>query len=127
MADNEELQKQAQQKLADARTLIKEAGVLAEAGGFVLHFGEIGSFYPTAAFDPEKYRAEAERLAHEEGRSVYNRSTGGYNVTPFDELNEDEKDDLIDGLIRELKADEFGGSEDAEYAEAGRWWHPSRC
>jgi hypothetical protein len=133
----EELQKEAQAKLAEARKLIKEAGQLAEKGSFTLHFGEIGSYYPKAMFDSSFFEAEATKIAQEEGLTIYGRSEYDYNARQYrkvtadvhkkwDELTEPERIKLVDQIARELRSEAFGGSEAAEYGSPG-WWHPSRC
>lgn len=66
--EREELEKQAQQKLADARKLINEAGDLAKKGQFFLHFGEIGDFIPKSLLNRESYREIATEEAKQQGR-----------------------------------------------------------
>lgn len=135
MESAEDLQKEAQGKLAEARRLIKEAGVLAEKGNFHLYFGEIGSYYPKSMFDDERWEAEALAIAKAEGRTdygEYNYRTNSYEFGPdgrktaFDDLTTHEQDNLVHEIANELKSEAFGDCDAAEYASPG-WWHPSRC
>lgn len=128
MENAEELKKQAQEKLAEARRLINEAGELAKQGQFHLHFGEIGDFYPKKLLDRESYREVAVKHARENGLERYNRSTGNYDTTPFDQLDSGQQHNLVYELMEEFMLDETGlGVDDAEYIKGDRWWHPSRC
>jgi hypothetical protein len=119
----EELEKQAQEKLAQARQLIKEAGALAKEGQFVLHFGEIGTFIPRAAVDPSALREKAIEILKDEEES--------YGYKPWDSMNDDEREDAIGEVTSELSSDLGVPYQFREYGydsgDADRWWHPSRC
>jgi hypothetical protein len=143
---SEELQKQAQEKLSEARRLIREAGELAKQGQFALHFGEIGDFIPRSAVDRGLLREKALGILKAEGKenggSYVRSETEKWDdgsvksvfvanpPTPFDQLSEDEIEcgieHIVDGLIDEMNVPwefrEYGTAD-----EADQWWHPSRC
>jgi len=138
---SEELQKQAQAKLSEARRLINEAGELAKEGQFALHFGETGDFVPRAYFDRELLRPRATALLESRGRQNHALRIEdptiewGYRYeevpnTPWAELDESERasaiEEEIDGLREEMNVpyefQEYGSAKQAD-----RWWAPSRC
>lgn len=118
--ENEELKKQAQKKLSEARRLIKEAGDLAEQGCFTLHFGEIGDYVPRVMLNREHYRT----AALERARRDY---------PTMDEMSEEERNGIVDDYISDWMADDVGYQrmESIRYGESpddvAGWWHPSRC
>ena len=135
--DNEELQKQAQAKLVEARRLLDEAGELAKRGQFYLSF--MGShFIPSSLADEESLRQRALSELQAEGR--YNGCEYVYDdpefprgksierdPTPFSELNEDEIEEEVDALV-ESYIDNLGIPYEArEYGARDRWWKPSTC
>lgn len=139
---SEELKKQAQEKLVEARRLISEAGELAKQGQFALHFGEIGDFIPRSFVDPDLLRERAIETIKRDGR--YNGQhrvvddpsvAYGYHYeddprTPWDELSEDEREDAIDAEIESIRDEMDVPSEFREYCgveDADQWWAPSRC
>lgn len=138
---SEELKKQAQEKLAEARRLIREAGELAKQGQFALHFGEIGDFIPRSFVDTDLLRDKAIENIKREGRyNGYHRVVDPNNPTeyhyeddprtPWDEIPEDEREDAIDAEIEALRDEMEVPSEFREccdVSDADRWWHPSRC
>lgn len=141
----EDLQKEAQGKLADARRLIREAGELAKEGQFFLNFGEIGCFIPSSMLDKSKVREEAKKLAMEEGLTISyeeldwdspldadgNRLVIKPRVMkPWDELSEEEQEELVEQMFEDLWSDSpipYGFREYADESDGDRWWHPSRC
>lgn len=143
MSDVEELKRQAQGKLSEARRLIGDAGELAKEGQFALHFGEIGDFVPRSFVDGSLLRERALENLKREGR--YNGSQRvvddptavcGYHYedlprTPWDEVPEDEREDAIDAEVEALRDEMEVPSEFREYGggveDADRWWAPSRC
>lgn len=132
MSERAELEKQAQEKLAQAQRLIDEAGQLAKQGQFVLHFGEIGTFIPKKYNDPAIYRDEAIELLKEEGWNQFDQSKGDYVKTTWAELENDPErmeeaiSDVSDSLITNSNVPweyrEYDGGEGVD-----AWWHPSRC
>lgn len=136
--NKEELKKCAQEKLAAARAMIREAGALAKEGQFVLHFGEIGTFIPSSIDDREALRAQALEILKRDGMN------NGYDVimgdpefphgkyvdkppTPFESLTKDEVENEVEKIADDL-IDETGiDREDLEYSDRDTWWHPSRC
>lgn len=132
---SDELQKQAQEKLSEARRLIRDAGELAKQGQFALHFGEIGDFIPRSFVDPEILRERAIENLKREGR--YNgRHRVGYHYeddprTMWDDIPEDEREDAIEAEIDAIRDEMEVPSEFREYgydmSVTDRWWHPSRC
>jgi hypothetical protein len=138
---SEELEKQAQEKLAEARRLIREAGELAKQGQFALHFGAIGDFIPRSFVDRDLLRERAIETIKREGR--YNgweyandpgqpdgRVPADLPRTPWDELSEDERESAIDDEIEALRDGMEVPYEFREYydvSDTDRWWHPSRC
>lgn len=126
MEEKDELKRQAQQKLADAWKLIREAGQLAEQGNFTLHFGEVGSYVPKSLLDKGVWREKARKELEKTGREQYNHSTHTYDVTPWDELSVDEQEALIDDYANDFMYDEIGYDR-VNYDVGPGWWHPSRC
>lgn len=132
----DKLKELAQQKLADARKLIDEAGELAKEGQFYLHFGEIGEFIPSSLDDDDKLREKALNILKEEGMSSGGNWVRDLNGTmqwvdnppiPYEMLSDQEIEDEIDCLVANLR-DELGVSYEAQqYGERDQWWHPSRC
>jgi len=137
------LEEQAQEKLAQARQLIKEAGRLAKEGQFLLSFGEVGVFVPSCVDDEAKLREKAIENLRREGR--YNgedkidtgrRESWGivYEYverpsTPFDQIPEGELEEAIETEIEAIKdqiRDEIG-YDAYQYGSRDRWWAPSRC
>lgn len=147
MADvlKEELKKQAQTKLAEARSLIREAGELAKQGQFILHFGEIGTFIPRSALDRDLLKTEALEILQRDGRyNGYDKIPTGKKTpwgsdvydykdrpsTPYTELSQDEIEVELEKLVDDLIGDSEIPSEFREYhsaEDADKWWHPSRC
>lgn len=142
MTASDELQKQAQEKLSEARRLIREAGELAKQGQFALHFGEIGDFVPRGFVDPDLLRDRAIENLKRDGRGngsrlVKDDSSDPYGHyednprTPWDEIPEDDREDAIDAEIEAIREEmdvpyefrEYGG----DVGDTDRWWHPSRC
>jgi len=121
----EELKKQAQGKLAEARKLIAEAGELAKEGAFTLYFGEIGTYIPKAMFDREMYRKKALEWAQKNGKFDWNVKA---NI-PWDDLDENERENLVERVIDDLMGEEIPYEFQEYYGpeNADRWWHPSRC
>lgn len=126
-----ELEKEAQAKIAEAWKLIGEAGKLAKEGQFVLEFGEVGTFIPKRYKDPELYREEALEILKTEGRrGDWNSDKREYELTPYDQLSDEEKEEAleetIEGLIESCEVPwefrEYDGGEGID-----DWWHPSRC
>ena len=142
---SEDLKKQAQEKLSQARALIHEAGELAKQGQFHLHFGEIGEFIPKSMMKKDGYRAEALKIAMKEGLTTkeacynwneYDKEKGEFTLIspreflPWDQLEEDQREELVDDLTEQLWSDSPVPYEFREYcdeSDADRWWHPSRC
>jgi hypothetical protein len=138
---SEDLEKQAQAKLAEAMRLIDEAGELAKQGQFSLHFGEIGDFIPRAAVDGSLLREKAIENLKRDGRPNGSQRVEdptvphGYRyddlpTTPWDELDEDEQESAIESEIEALQDQMDVPYEFREYcgvSEADQWWHPSRC
>lgn len=141
----EDLQKEAQGKLADARRLIREAGELAKEGQFFLNFGEIGCFIPRSMLDKTKMREEARLEAMKEGKTL-RREEVDWNAPldangerpilkprkflPWEDLNEEEQEELVEEIFDEMWSDSPIPYEFREYADESdgdRWWHPSRC
>jgi hypothetical protein len=113
--------------LAEARRLIKDAGVLAEQGGFMLHFGEIGDYIPKSHADPGFWDKQARAELEENGYRTWDAKTGEPIDTPWADVPEDVREDIIDEYARELKSEELP-REYVEYDnESSGWWKPSRC
>ena len=143
MSNREDLKKQAQEKLVQARTLIYEAGQLAKEGQFYLYFGEIGEFVPSSIDDREALRAEALELLKSKGRDNggrYVRSeTEKYGdgspamewipnpPTPYSDLSEEEVEEQLEQLIEGLLDGNEVSYDAREYATRDTWWAPSRC
>ncbi len=121
MENKEELQRQAQEKLSEARRLIDEAGRLAKRGQFYLHFGEIGEFVPSSIDDRSQYREEALRRMKQYG--VYR----GQKSIPLDQLTPDEFESEIKKGIERVRRDQDVTSDALEYGTRDAWWCPSRC
>lgn len=107
--DLEELQKQAQEKLAAANRLLNEAAALAEQGGFSITFHAPGKTYYPSSYgkpsDQEVMDALAENHSQDEIAS--------WTAEEFEEMKEEVRQDLTDDWL-------------PEYAERGDWWVPSR-
>lgn len=104
---SEDLQKQVQEKLAQARKLLEECEALAEQGGFEFSFDFPGTtYYPKNLFSKEEVIEQIkEEMSTEE----------------FSALTPEELDDLIESTREEMKYNTL-----PEYAELGSWWMPSR-
>lgn len=142
MSDNDDLQRQAQEKLAQAHRLIEEAGDLARQGQFYLHFGEIGEFVPSIIDDTKALREKALQILEARGRDngsklvrtgiIQSNGLEGQKWiknprTPISELSDDEVNDALDDIISKLREDSGISSEALEYADRDQWWAPSRC
>ena len=101
----EDLKRQAQEKLGQARQLLDEAARLAEEGGFSISFSKGGTYVPSAAFDRERMRKEViEQLA-----------------TELEGLSDDDRNAMIEDYTTDWLAEErpYGADEPG-------WWKPSR-
>lgn len=144
MSNRDELEKQAQAKLADAWRLIHEAGDLAKEGQFSLHFGEVGDFVPRSYTDPSLLRERAIEELRENGRPndrirvavpISSESPHGYRYdevpnTSWDEMDECEREDAIEAEIDSIRENMDIPSELRKYGADGvadEWWAPSRC
>lgn len=108
---SENLKKLAQEKLAQAHTLLKEAGDLADRGGFHLTFWGGGSYAPKIGEITPELREEAlERLGED------------YSVEELAEMTEENRDSLIRDAVMDIVREDL-----AEYQEPGEWWMPSMC
>lgn len=124
---SDDLEKQAQAKLSEARRLISEAGELAKQGQFSLHFGEIGDFIPRTAVDPDMLRERA--IAELQGET-FEGLTGHLGTVGWVDLTEDEREEQIENKIEELQDAFDVPYEFREYyrvSDADDWWAPSRC
>lgn len=106
MSDNEDLQKQVQEKLAQCSRLLDECEKLAEEGGFEFSFDSPGStYYPASMFSEQR----AIECLVEDGGEDWDA-----------EMSPEEREEAIEEMVDSIKADL------PEYTEPGEWWMPSR-
>lgn len=131
----ESLQKRAQKKLVNASKLLKEAGTLAEKGGFVLRFNGGGQFTPKSFFETSYWEDAALEQLKRDGHTEYSYATHkdqyGREVTDYDKsIETHETYESMSGKrqIEVLKgmAEDFMRDEVPEYASPG-WWRASTC
>jgi hypothetical protein len=131
----EEMQKLAQQKLAEASRLVHEAAQLAKKGQFLLEFNEGGVFVPSIIDDEEALRPRALEILKSEGKSnggEWVKKEGAQfgewvpnPTTPFEELTEEQVEEELEGIIQSMR-DEVPYMA-MEYGSRDTWWQPSNC
>jgi len=109
----EELQKQAQEKLAQASTLLEEAAKLAEEGAFTIDFYEGGTYWPQSMTNPESIREQALEMAESE--------TDGW-----EDMTAEEREEVVRDICDDPESYGIDTGSPGEYAEPGCWWQPSR-
>lgn len=122
--DNELKQKLLQELLFTIRSNVKEAQKLAEELGEIITIS-YGTYVPSVYGDENRLRELALIAAKQNGRKDYGRLPNGtYGEilsVSFDQLDEEGRNELIEGIIDDMKCDL------PEYANPGQWWLPSNC
>lgn len=104
--EREKLEKQVQQKLAQANKLLDECADLAEQGGFEVNFNPPGQvYYPSNLLHEKALEKVRDELTEEE----------------YAALTPEALEKAVDEAQDEIMYDEL-----PEYAELGSWWVPSR-
>lgn len=108
MSEKEDLEKQAQAYLVEAREALQKAADCAEKGGFNIRFSAGGTYVPSAAFEtsPELRQEAIDELKDDPG---------------WAEKSEEEQNEEIEDLCNDWRCEMKPYSAD----EPG-WWQPSR-